>query len=163
VLARQALPVERLSFVYLLQAPVSPQKILVSKVVRIVLLLAPVAVIAVFITARKIDLTWQTHSVMQVVHFLLVCTGAMLGQMTAVFSTNFNWTDPRYMVKPANAYLSTLVVLLVGGIGVSIFTIGFYLQQQIVAFVLFFIYVCVVLGTSLQVAKNRLNKLNWVY
>ena len=163
VLARQALPMEKLSFVYLLQAPVSLKTILISKVTRIVLLLTPVVVIAVFVTASKINLTCKPHVLLQAFHFCLVFTGAMLGQMTAVFSTNFNWTDPRYMVNPVSAYLSTLVVLLVGGIGVGIFIIGFYLLQQFVAFFLFFIYVCVVFGICLQVAKNRLDKLNWLY
>lgn len=161
-LARQSLPLERLSFSLLRSAPLSIEQIVNAKWLRIFLMVLPVALLSVLTTALKSG-TATILMPMLVVHAGLVLCGASLGLVAAAVSTHFDWTDPRYMGNPATVYLFSFIVLLIGAVGIGIWSVGFILGQQIIAFLVFFVYVFLVFWVSLRIAKSRLNKLNWIY
>jgi hypothetical protein len=161
-LARQTLPIERLSFFWILNAPITIRTVVLAKWLRIFSLIAPITLIAVVITALRSG-TEQHVFYMLIVHLGLVICGTSAGLANAAFSTQFDWSDPRYMVNPASVYLSLLVVLIIGALSLAIAMIGFILHQQIIAFLVFFLYVFLVLGMSLRAAESRLRKLDWLY
>lgn len=160
--ARQSLPMERLAFFWLLQAPISAEKILWSKFVRIVSFVLPVAFLSVLTAAIKNDSMDKLFGIL-LLHGGFVICGASLGMVNAVLTTKFNWSDPRDMVNPAGVYLASFIVLLIGGLGLVIIGTGFYIEQLIIAFLIFFVYVFLVLWLSLRMAKIRLTKLDWIY
>ncbi|MBN1481525.1 hypothetical protein EH223_04105 [candidate division KSB1 bacterium] len=163
LLARQAVPIERLSFVFLLQAPLTARAILLMKTLRIVLILTPFALISLLIAGLKTDASAGLLFSLATVHVLLILCGTMLGLTSAVSATHFDWIDPRYMMSPSGHFIGTFLTLLCGGLGIGLFYAGLELGHQIIAFVLFFIYVSVVFGLSLHVAQVRLSKLEWTY
>ncbi len=161
-LARQSLPMERLAFAWTLVSPLKVEQILSAKLKRVLVLVGPTAGLAVFITAVKSETSaWLFFMLM--LHAGLVVCGAALGLVVSVFTTRFNWTDPRYMANPASVYLFSIVVLVVGAVGLAIVIFGVVLFQLIIAFLIFFVYVFFVLKLSLRVARDRLRQLEWNY
>ena len=162
-LARQGLAIERLSFPYVLQAPMSLRSMLIFKILRVVLVITPVTAVSLLITMLKSGTSIAPFFMLMVEHFFLIVSGAILGQAVAVYTTNFDWTDARYMVNPVGTSLSSILVLVAGAIGVGILIVGSVFGQQIIAFIIFFVYVSLVFGISLRVSVARLNKLEWKY
>ncbi|MBN1560858.1 hypothetical protein JW998_11445 [candidate division KSB1 bacterium] len=160
-LARQGLPLERLSLQYVLQAPVSLTSVLMTKIVRALLLIAPFTIVACLITAYKTGTAVPGAALAIAEHLSFVLCGAVTGSVVAVFTTNYAWSDPRYMTNALGAYSSTFIVLAVGAIGMSIIMAGELLGQQMVAFLLFFIYVFLVFWIGLRVSLARFRKLQW--
>ena len=134
-----------------------------TKLLRGVALVLPLVLMSVLITAFKADTPPQLTGIIVLLHTVLVFVGALFGMLAAVFATNYNWFDPRYMVNPASVYLFMVLTLIFGGLGVGILYGGFYLHQQGIAFVVFFVYVSVVLSAGLLIAVRRLRKLEWIY
>ncbi len=161
-LARQSLPIERLSFVWLLASPLNMKKLLLAKWLRIAVMIAPMTMVAVLTTALKSG-TMDSLFFMLIVHVGLVMCGASVGMASAAFSTQFDWSDPRYMAHPASVYLSSLIVLITGALGIGIAVIGMLLHQQMIAFLIIFLYVSLVFGVALRAAESRLAALNWMY
>jgi hypothetical protein len=100
---------------------------------------------------------------MLIMHLGCVICGASLGVANAAFTTQFDWSDPRYMANPAAVYVTSLIVLIFGAVGMTIGLAGLLLLQQIIAFLIFFVYVFLVFWMSLRAAESRLMKLDWIY
>lgn len=162
-MARQALPIERLSFVYLLQAPIRPTIIIVLKTLRLLLIVGPPVIISLLFAVLKTGASAALFIKLVIGHLLFIVGSAVLGLMISISSTHFDWTDPRYMVSTAGQYLGTFLTLLLGGLGVGLYCAGLTIGDQIIAFLLFFVYFLAVFGLSLRMAKARLSKLEWIY
>ncbi len=162
-LARQNFAMEQLAFLYIKLAPLKLRWWMVAKAGRVAFLTALLLCVSVFITAARTDTPLLWAMTTSGIGILMSLTSAFLGQTAAAFATRFDWTDPRYMVDVGWTYFSMIATLLINAFALGILALGFYLSQQIVAFVVFFIYVCVVLVVSLRISEYKLNRLQWTF
>lgn len=159
----QNLPMERLSFQYLKLAPVRLRDVLLVKSMRATLLVISVSSVAIFIAAWRFGTPSKWLLPVIAANWLLALGGTSLGQAFGAIAGKFDWTDPRYMVDLSWTFLSTLAQFVYGALGIGLFALGCYLHQCAVAFVIFFIYVCLVFEMGLRIASRRLQNLDWIY
>ena len=162
-MGRQNLPMERLSFQYIKLAPLRMREILIVKSMR------NASLVIAALTAAVIVSAWRFHTpggwllFVLGVNWLLAVAGSSLGQTFGAIAGRFDWTDPRYMVDMSWTVISMLAHLAFGAVGIGILTAGWHLQQLAVAFVLFFVYVCLVFELSTRIAQKHLEKLDWTF
>jgi len=162
-MGRQNLPIERLSFQYLKIAPIRMRQVLVVKLVRAALLVSGASSVAIFVAAWRFRTPLQWLLPVIAANWLLAFGGASLGQTFGAIAGKFDWTDPRYMVDMSWTIISTLVHIVYGALGLGVLALGCYLHQCVVAFVIFFFYVCLVFEMGVRIASHRLQNLEWVY
>ena len=161
ILARQNLAMEQLAFQYIKLTPVSVRWWLLAKAGRVAMSVLLLLTIAVIVTATRTNtpLLWAVGIL--VVGALVAITSTFLGQTAAALGTRFDWVDPRYMVDMGWSYAFMFGTFVINGIGLAVLMLGISLSQQIVAFVVFFLYVGSVLGVSIRMSEQRLKTLQW--
>jgi len=162
-LSRSNVPMERLSFQFVRLAPLSLGTWLGIKLIRPVLLTGSAATLGAAITAVKDGTPLSVEIKIIGLLWLLICGAAGLGQTIGARAGNFNWSDPRYMVNIGWTYASTLFQVVYGAVGLAILAAGLYFEQQSIAFLLFFVYVCAVLISNLIIAQRYLETFDWLY
>ena len=162
-MGRQNVPIERLSFQYLKLAPIRMRELLFVKSIRATLLVIGASSIAVFVAGWRFGTPPKWLLFVIAVNWPLALGGTSLGQTFGAIAGKFDWTDPRYMVDMSWTIISTLVHFAYGAFGIGLLALGCYLHQCAVAFVIFFLYVCLVFEMGVRIASRRLQNLNWVY
>lgn len=160
-LSRQNFALEQLAFQYIKLTPVPLRGWLLAKAGRVAIALSIPLTVSVFITAMRTHTPFGSAVPMWGVSLLVALTSTFLGQTAAAFATRFDWIDPRYMIDMGWAYLSMAGALIINGIGLGVLMLGVVLSQQIIAFVVFFLYVGSVLGISMWMSERRLKTLQW--
>jgi|GEM_PF-3778453 len=162
-LTRLSIPLERFSFFYLKVAPRPWSLFLAAKLIRNVVPVIIAVTISVAVSTSRNPISMANVFYVLVAEWLLAIGAGAVGLMFGARSAQFDWTDPRYMVSAGASYVSTLAALLCAVIGLTILGIGLYLNQRVIAFVLFFVYVFILFQIGSHLAAKYLERLEWIY
>ncbi len=162
-LTRLSIPLEQFSFFYLKIAPRPWSLFLSAKLIRNVLPVIVAVTISIAISASRNPISTANLFYITGGEWLLAIGAGAVGLMFGAKSARFDWTDPRYMVSAGASYVSTFIALVCAVIGLTILGIGLYLNQQVIAFVLFFVYVLFLFQISSRSAAKYLERLEWIY
>jgi len=158
--ARTSLAFDGFFFQYKLFTPVALGRILWSKVLHIVLLMSPGIIISAFIITHKYYFSF-TLGVVAIFAILLLLSGvALINLFLSTFYVRFNWNDFRELVGTNGRYMFMFLSLVWGLTAVAWLVL---IPKQVIAFIIYFLYVSVCVLILAHVTILRLKKIQWNY
>ena len=111
---------------------------------------------------------WQIIIVALIITLCYAAAFSSIGTLMGMYLAKFDWDHPKRMLSPASGFILSISALLIGGIVIIIYVIGFQMQLSLellnilaVSFI-FIISIIIVIAANLGAAK-KLEKMEWKF